>query len=266
MVLHGAVRVAGRSALRLLSDREYRRVTAWSLRRFWQPRHKPGRVVINGHETRFPDWASFLSAYEEIFAAKIYAFRSQRPDPRIFDLGANVGLSVIFFKQQYPDAKIVALEPDPAIYRYLDENVRSHGLTNVELRNQAVWTERTQLQFAADGADGGRLSQSGGISVEAVPVGELLGSEPIDFLKMDIEGAENEVLPACADQLKKVEHVFVEYHSDAREKQKLARIIETLDKAGFRISLDTIYSPDSPLLGKPEEKPFDLQVNIFGRR
>jgi FkbM family methyltransferase len=267
MVLHGAIRTSARSLLRLATEREFRRVSALSLRFALTPRRKPGHVRIDGREFRFPDAASFLSAYEEIFADRIYAFEARSEEPFILDLGANVGLSVLFFKRLYPRARVVALEPDPEVFRYLQENVASLGLEGVTLHNAAVWTEAGELTFAPDGADGGRVNgQGGGLRVPALGICQLMGERPIDFLKMDIEGAENDVLPAAAHLLPQVRNVFVEYHSPAGQPQRLDRLIDALAGAGFRIALATVKTPGSPFLPRPAQGAFDLQVNVSGFR
>jgi FkbM family methyltransferase len=268
VILHGALRPSAWSLIRLATEREYRRVSALSLRYLLHPRRRASSISIDGKLTRFPDAASFLSAYEEIFVNQIYAFTTSNPRPRIVDLGANVGVSVLYFKQRFPAARIEAYEPDPSIFGYLKQNVESHGLTDVMLHNAAVWTERRTLRFEPDGADGGRIDPGAarGIEVPAVPIAELLGGDRIDFLKMDIEGAEDEVLPACEGRLGNVDNLFVEYHSSPRKPQRLDRIIDTLAHAGFRISMETIHFPRSPFLRKRSADPFDLQVNISGYR
>jgi FkbM family methyltransferase len=266
MVLHGAVRTSARGLLRLCTDGEYRRVSALSLRFALRPRRKPGSVRLGGTPFRFPDAASFLSAYEEIFADRIYAFESASPSPFILDLGANVGLSVLFFKRLYPAARVVALEPDPEIFRYLESNVAAFGLTDVTLRNAAVWKETTEIAFASDGADGGRVGEEGTLRVPAIGIAELMDRGPVDFLKMDIEGAEADVLPACAPMLRDVRNVFVEYHSPAGRPQRLDGIIDILVNAGFRIAMQTVKSPASPFLPRPSSDSFDLQVNVSGYR
>lgn len=269
MVLHGAIRTSARSLLRLATEREFRRVSALSLRYALTPRRKPGQVRLDGRDFRFPDAASFLSAYEEIFADRIYAFEARSEEPLILDLGANVGLSVLFFKRLYPRSRIIALEPDPEVFRYLEGNVAALGLAGVTLHNAAVWTQAGELSFAPDGADGGRVGANGpgaGVRVPALGICELMGTQAIDFLKMDIEGAENDVLPACAHLLPNVRNVFVEYHSPAGQPQRLDRVIDVLAGAGFRIALATVKTARSPFVARPAEGPFDLQVNVSGYR
>ncbi len=267
MVSHGALRVVGRSFLRLARDREYRRLSALSARFFLYPRRRPSSIRIEGRGFAFPDAASFLSAYEEIWVNQAYRFRSSSEHPLILDLGANVGVSVLFFKRLYPRARIVALEPDPEMFGYLRRNVETFELQDVQLRNAAVWTDDARLLFQADGADGGHLASAGnGIEVEAVALRSLFSEPEIDFLKMDIEGAENIVLPACEDLLPRVRNIFVEYHSRHRDPQQLHRIVNALAGAGFRISIETVKHLPRPLMAGGQHGEFDLQLNIFGAR
>ena len=136
IVSHGALRACARSLLRLAGEREYRRVSALSLRYLLYPRRRPSSVRIAGRRFEFPDAASFLSAYEEIFVDEIYKFRPTSERPFVLDLGANVGVSVLYFKLNYPAARITAFEPDPAIFEYLSRNVASYGLSEVTLLHE----------------------------------------------------------------------------------------------------------------------------------
>jgi FkbM family methyltransferase len=259
-----------RSLIRFANEPEYRRVSALSARYLLSPRRKPGRVHIAGGPFEFCDAASFLSAYEEVFADRIYAFRARTDAPLVLDLGANVGVGVVYFKQLYPKARVVAYEPDPQIFACLERNVRSRGLADVELHRAAVWTETTTLSFEADGADGGHVGRETGersTRVQAESIRTILERHAsIDFLKMDIEGAENQVIPACADLLSRADHVFVEYHGRSTAPQRLHEIVDALAAAGFRVTISNIKSRPAPLLGAPPDEPFEQQLNIFGHR
>lgn len=261
MNLHGAPRLFADAAAKFVQSAEFRRLSLWSLR--FAGRHVPGAVALNGRPFRFPDAPSFLAAYEEIFVEGVYAFEPSSAAPYIVDLGANVGLSVLYFKLRHPGAHVLALEPDPVIFDFLQENLA--GLEGVELRRAAVWTSATELSFAPDGADGGKLEPGGAVRVQAESILDLLEGKTIDFLKLDIEGAENTVLPACAGKLGAVRNVFVEYHSSTQEPQRLDAIVSTLTLAGFRLSIATVKRAARPYAA-PEGGGFDLQLNIFGAR
>ncbi|TFE67171.1 hypothetical protein A7Q09_01560 [Methylacidiphilum sp. Yel] len=74
----------------------------------------------------------------EIFFYKIYYFHSTKPNPRILDCGANIGLATLFFKILYPNSIIEAFEPDPELFSILKRNVTENQLSNVHVYNYAL--------------------------------------------------------------------------------------------------------------------------------
>ena len=127
-----------------------------------------------------------------------------------------------------PGARITAFEPEPTVFGILKDNVASYELSNVELVNRAVWKEDGVLQFSPDaGSTAGRVSADGSARVTATSLRPYL-SERVDFLKIDIEGAEYEVLQSCQDLLHNVERLFVEYHSFVGREQNLAQLINKI--------------------------------------
>ena len=233
------------------------------------PRFTDCSVTINSWSLLLPDSESFLSAYKEIFVDQIYAFKFEGPAPKILDLGANIGLSVLYFKKSYPHAQITAFEADSNIFDYLKKNIHENGFNDVQLINKAAWHENTTLQFRSEGADGGRAALPGDeklVSVEAIDIGEFMRDKQFDFLKMDIEGAEESVLPACKDYLAGIKFIFVEYHSKAGQKQCLDRIFTILAEAGFRVHIHALTYSRSPFIEVTVNAGFDQQLNIFGWR
>src|SRR5262245_29004385 len=84
---------------------------------------------------------------EDIFGAGDYRFDSHRRSPRILDCGAHIGLSVLYFKRRFPDARITAFEPSPDTFELLTSNVRGNGFSDVELVNSAVSDRSGTLDF-----------------------------------------------------------------------------------------------------------------------
>ena len=230
------------------------------------PRRIPAVTTLFGKPFYAVDGASFVSAYKEIFGNGIYAFRAASRSPYIIDCGANVGVSVLYFKKQYPDAEVIAFEPDPGIFKTLEKNVSVQKLQNVALVNKAVWDADAILSFMSDGADGGRVSEKAGIPVEAVRLVPFL-NRPVDFLKIDIEGAEDVVLKDSEPHLKNVKNMFVEYHSRTDSPQQLADILGILTRAGFRYHLQSATEKQKmPFVSRTSKDGFDNQLNIFAYR
>lgn len=252
----------------LFTDREYRTYSFLESRLRRVPRFKECSANVHGWNLRIPDSASFLSAYEEIFVNKIYAFKTDNPKPRILDLGANIGLSVLYFKSVYPGAMITAFEADPNIFEYLKHNIQENGFTDVELENCAAWNENAEIEFDCEGADGGHVASSVRgekiIEVKAIDIGEYLKDKKFDFLKMDIEGAENIVLPRCEKYLSDIKFLFIEFHSRVGEKQSLSDIVGIMERSGFRIYIQNALGDNVPFIERIINSGIDLQLNIFG--
>ena len=90
------------------------------------------RVVLLGFDVRINDVENFHILYKDIFCRRLYHFHCGRPDPFILDCGSNIGMSVLYSKHVFPDARVVAFEPDPVVLPYLRENIESNGLRDVE--------------------------------------------------------------------------------------------------------------------------------------
>jgi len=233
------------------------------------PRFTAAETNILGRPVKMVDTASFLYIFGEVFEREIYRFKAATESPRIIDGGANIGLSTIYMKQLYPQSHITAFEPDEAVYNVLKENMATFGFEDVECIRKALWNSDTSLDFLHEGADGGRFPQAGDTGrishVPAVSLRPYLRG-PVDFLKLDVEGAETEVLQDCEDLLCNVEYLFVEYHSFANKPQTLNRIIDIMAGAGFRLHVLPSSNSPQPFYKLSVHFGMDMQLNIFGFR
>jgi FkbM family methyltransferase len=232
------------------------------------PRYQPIKVRLFGKAIHLVDALTFLQGIEEIFINEIYKFRSSNETPLILDCGANIGLSVIYFKSLYPGSRVIAFEPDRTIFKALEQNIAAFNLRGVELHNEAIWTSAGEIDFAIEGAYSGRIPKPGDsnfVSVKTVPLKQLL-AQSVDFLKLDIEGAESDVISHCPDLFFNVSNLFVEYHSHKDEQQRLDEILSVLRAAGFRYQIKDAYSARWPFLDRGSMLGMDLQLNIFAFR
>lgn len=232
------------------------------------PYGRQGYFSLHEAKLAFANGPELLHSLEEIFVQDIYKINMSNPSPYIIDCGANIGLSVLYLKQQFPQATIVAFEPDPANFEYLQKNVAAYKLVNVELRNEAIWTQEGSMSFVSDGTLGSKLgntlSQGGQVSVRTVRLKDYL-SRPVDFLKMDIEGAEYEVLKDCADQLSMVTNLFIEYHGFFDKIHELTDLLQLIQGSGFVYYIKeaaNVY-PTPFFRDESHKVPYDIQQNIF---
>lgn len=239
------------------------------------PRYQPLTVQLQGNDFRIVDSHSFTRMVEEISINGAYEFEARNAQPLIVDCGANVGVSIVYLKALYPSAKIVGYEADSYVFAALEHNVASMGLKDVEVKNAAVWHREDKLKFYSEGSWGGRLTSLGPyvgdiVEVKAVRLRDELtklleGNERIDFLKIDIEGAEEEVLPDIASLLDRVDNLFFEYHSFKKRPQKLGSFLEVLSEVGFRYYIKEASTLRSPLVNTLSGE-MDLQLDISARR
>jgi FkbM family methyltransferase len=226
------------------------------------PRFTEYHTKLDGYSVSFPDAQSFLSMRDEIWHNQSYFFECRTKRPYIIDCGSNIGMSVVYFKKLFPKSHILAFEPDPNLCKYLNQNVRANGLTEIEILPKAVWSSNTSLPFLSDGADGGRVSSvSNGVCVETVMLNQFLDRD-VDFLKIDIEGNELEVLKSCSDSLKNVSKIFLEYHSFKDSNQQLSDLLKMLEDNHFRYFLNSATPRTKPFAFESNDE-MDLQVNIY---
>jgi FkbM family methyltransferase len=168
-------------------------------------RGRPTQVMIRtrrGPVTWRAENHADLAVLDEVLGREIYAVDLALRPATILDLGAHVGASVLFFSERYPDARIIAVEPDPANFRKLRRNV-GH-LPQVTLVNVAASATAGLLTFHSSGATDSWKSSARRstpwqrpVKVQALPLDRILedhGAPPPFFVKIDIEGAETEAL------------------------------------------------------------------------
>ncbi|RYH72779.1 FkbM family methyltransferase [Flavobacteriaceae bacterium 144Ye] len=227
-----------------------------------------GKYKIYDKEFYYHHENAFKCSFKEIIENEIYRFKPDSETPTIIDCGVNMGLSLLFFTKNYPKSKIIAFEPDPTVLPTLDRNISvfMEG-KDITLLKKAVWVEETELDFFSDGGLGGRLQEEyknkTPEKIKTVRLKSFLRSK-VDFLKLDIEGAEYDVLMDCKNELKNVDNVFVEYHSANNSTQKLDDILKLLKDSGFRYHLKESFSRDRPFIDKKIVcQRFDMAINIF---
>ncbi len=234
------------------------------------PRFQELEIGFLQRPIKAPDSASLKFLNHELFGLEIYKFTTKNEQPLVIDCGANIGLSVIYFKQLYPNAKIIAFEPDKKIFDYLKFNINSFEFQDITLINKGLWKDKTTLKFFSEGADGGRITDKNNneniIEIETVKLSHYLNNETqIDFLKLDIEGAETQVLLECEAYLSQVKNIFIEYHSFSQQKQTLSTILSILENNGFRYYIEHIgVKSEHPFVSINDYVGFDNQLNIFG--
>ena len=240
----------------------------WLVFRFGNvARFKAKTIRINNFTIIVPDCLSFLWQYKEIFVEGSYKFKSKKRDSKIIDCGANIGLGLLYYKLHYPDSKIIAFEANSDISRILQQNIHNNRLKDVEVHNKAVWINDEGVEISVGKADNSSIFGTGQkVKVPSVTLNSILEREQIiDFLKIDIEGAEKEVITNCGNLLRKVSNIFIEYHSFIDKKQELDEVLSILTQNDFRYFIKPVNDRLQPFINQTNKNSpeFDLQLNIY---
>jgi len=241
----------------------------WRLRR--APRFRRLSVALGGHRVDITDPFWHLHSLQEIFEAETYLFEAATDRPLIIDCGANIGLSVLYFKLLYPNASVSAFEPDPDLCEVMGANLAAFKLTDVTVHQSAVWSANTQVHFVPDGSVGGHLvdpdAKAEGFTVNAERLRDILDRH-VDLLKMDIEGAEFAVLRDCEDRLQNVDALVCEMHGRQGQVQEIHELLALVHRAGFRYHLKEANPVEHPLVSSERRARwlYDLQLNLFAFR
>jgi FkbM family methyltransferase len=160
----------------------------------------------------------------------------------IVDAGANVGYSVLRFRLEFPDALIIALEPEPANITQFKKNCG--GDKNIILEEKALWSTNAQLRIRSlDAAPNGfQVEEDPDGDLSAMSVSDLLAKYKlprIDLLKIDVEGSEKTIFqsPETAIWLERVEMILIETHDriEAGCSQAVAQAVASIfDSCGHR--------------------------------
>src|SRR5215467_3432331 len=210
-LLHNTIQVHIRNRLGCAYDT--RKTVAVYL---WIDRRRPTRLTLR-------PFAGDLYVLYEVLAFNAYHIPSSLlPTDKvrvIIDCGANIGITSLFLAARYPGATILSVEPHPENFALLKSNVAQVPRI-LPIRACVTGTPQKAVRFTTDQAAwGNRIAtdantDANSVWVPAITIEELCkrnGIEKIDLLKLDIEGAEQQVLEN-GTFLARTENIVVELH------------------------------------------------------
>jgi FkbM family methyltransferase len=210
-------------------------------------------VDISSKRVTYLDRRSLYYAYRDIFVRESYLFHPTHTAPLILDCGANIGLATLYFKLLWPDSEILAFEPDRPTFAVLEKNIADNSLKGVTAYNVALWDKDETIDFFVDQARPGMLLMSaqreraGGqrTTVVARRLSVFIGTRSVDFLKLDVEGAEDRVLMelASAGKLGLIKSMAIEYHHGKNSQSRLGKFLQVLEDNGFQYRISAAWSP-----------------------
>ncbi|NCN03612.1 MAG: FkbM family methyltransferase [Candidatus Pacebacteria bacterium] len=213
------------------------------------------KTKLGNYSVYFENSEEYHSLKNDVFRENSYEFETDNPFPVIIDAGANIGLSVLYFKKMYPGSKIIAVEPMPENYQLLDMNIFENNLTDVFTYQLAISNKTNDIVLHTD-------QENNWHSTASVVPGNWTGTQNtipitvatktldyfidqaltqfnvkyIDLLKVDIEGAEQAVLIQGKKQLKdNVKFINCEFHPHSE--QNIQKLVKTLEEINFKVTL-----------------------------
>jgi len=155
-----------------------------------------------------PNSSSF-AIFNEIVIDDTYSIEKFSSPKKILDIGANIGTFAITAAKRFPDAHIIAFEPEEKNFEQLKQNIELSDAKNVTAVKKAITSKRGVATLHLDPKNPGahNLYEGGdGQSVETVPLTDFL---PADVLKIDAEGAEYEIF---ANEIPDCKRIVMEAH------------------------------------------------------
>lgn len=200
---------------------------------------KIDKFVVHYHNKE-----ELLEIKKEVFAQHTYYFETINAKPFIIDAGAHIGLTTLYFKKQYPGAEVLAIEPNSINFKLLEENIWENQLDDVTTIKAALTAYGDEAEFHADIKQSWLSTASlvprawsgnQDTKPQVVPAVQLssLITRHVDLLKLDIEGAEQEVLLEAREKLPLVKKILLEFHPHAG--QSLEELSKFLKDQGFTV-------------------------------
>lgn len=160
-----------------------------------------------------------IIVFDKVFIKKEYKLPFKIYPKLIIDGGANTGYASLWFANEYPDAQIIAVEPEESNFQVLKKNTLNYR--SIRIIKAGLWNQNIFLKVLNRGeGKWGFVTEEAGSSdkskIKAVTIDNILkksGCNRIDILKLDIEGAEKEIFSSNYENwLDKVNILIIELH------------------------------------------------------
>ena len=167
------------------------------------------------------------------------------------DAGANIGtFTVRAARAVGPQGLVVAIEPSNANVAFIKRNMEANELTNVVIVEKGLWEKKDKLRLFLGSASGHHTvlhhhNELQSVEIEVDTLDNILaelGITRVDFIKMDIEGAEIEAYEGMRNTLKggEVKLAIAAYHTRGGREPTSRTIVPWLKRDGFRVHEDKL--------------------------
>lgn len=192
-----------------------------------QKMRKSNPIVLNLKDAKHPIYlrpnTSDIEVFYQIFYYKGYNVNFKFEPKVIFDCGANIGLATVYYKNKYPNAKIIAVEPESTNFQMLVKNTEKYS--DVHCLQSGIWKKTTNLKISDSSQHWSFVTEEvdyeDSTTVKAISIDELMTKynvDYIDILKIDIESSEKELFAENFEKwLPKVRVILIELHDWMKE-------------------------------------------------
>lgn len=192
----------------------------------WEENGRQLKMLVRKYSRDLAVFTEFF--LEEGYLSYIKQIEGKENIHTIIDAGANIGCATIYLTTYFPNAKIVSVEPEPTNYSLFIKNIGINGIASrVDCLNKAIWNTSTHLNlmqrdWSSDGYHVMKKNISDEIisTTETTTITEIIQDyniDTLDFLKIDIEGAEKALFEdeeQLKEYLPKVSHIALEVHEE----------------------------------------------------
>ena len=227
---------------------------------------KKGRMrtlPVGPYRFSFENRDDFIGLFTEIFIKEAYVLGRTQEAISIIDCGANIGVSLLYFKLRAPASRVVCFEPNPSARELLEKNILANNWgESVTVLPYALGAEKgtANLYLKATTTSGSDASvanyfesEKGAVATIPIDVVTLSSyiSKPVDLLKIDIEGPELSVLEELVStgNIQHVSMIQMEYHYIKNHfTRPLSDLLTLLEQQGFSTFVESIASPHHVVL------------------
>lgn len=202
-------------------------------------KEKPAFNTIKNLNVISNDNSEFYILYDEIFMGKLYYFETEKEKPFIVDCGSNIGISIMFFKQLYPNSEILGFEPSSHNFELLQKNISNNNLKNITIENKALFNKISSIKLYGEGTPKGSIDKNNPHNptnyevVKTTVLSKYINKE-VDLLKLDVEGSESLILKELDSKQKLgfIKKIIMEYHHFTTQ-NNLSSLLEILERNNF---------------------------------
>ena len=173
----------------------------------------------------------------------------------IIDIGAHLGSFSLFASKKCPKYKVYSFEPSPSTYAVLKKNIGINGFKNIKAFNKAVTSDGRPVRIYINPINSalntiydnkGHFADISSVSLQEIFTENSIRS--CDFIKMDCEGAEYDILLNTPQSiLKKIKKMVIEYHNPdyfgiQNAKYNLENVVNWMKISGFSCTVKKVKS------------------------